>query len=105
VIDLGPEGGGGGGEIVAEGTPEQVARVKASHTGKALAPVLAAAKARDKSRDSSQHKSHDKSPRGIPGRTADHSRSADRHCCRCFASVPAMKTYRTSRATSRPVSS
>ena len=46
VIDLGPEGGGGGGEIVAEGTPEQVARVKRSHTGRALAPVLAAAKAR-----------------------------------------------------------
>ncbi|MEX0689382.1 MAG: excinuclease ABC subunit A, partial [Pirellulales bacterium] len=46
VIDLGPEGGGGGGQIVAEGTPEQVARVKRSHTGRALAPVLAAAKAR-----------------------------------------------------------
>ena len=45
VIDLGPEGGAGGGLIVAEGTPEQVARVKASHTGKALAPLLAAARA------------------------------------------------------------
>ncbi|NBW95619.1 MAG: excinuclease ABC subunit UvrA [Planctomycetia bacterium] len=44
VIDLGPEGGAGGGEIVAEGTPEQVAKVKASHTGRALAPILAAAK-------------------------------------------------------------
>jgi excinuclease ABC subunit A len=40
VIDLGPEGGAGGGELVAVGTPEQVARVKASHTGKALAPML-----------------------------------------------------------------
>ena len=46
VIDLGPEGGGGGGLIVAEGTPEQIARVKSSHTGKAIKPVLAAAKAR-----------------------------------------------------------
>jgi len=46
VIDLGPEGGAGGGRIVAEGTPEQVARVKASHTGLALKPLLAAAKER-----------------------------------------------------------
>ncbi len=43
VIDLGPEGGGGGGRIVAEGTPEKVARAKGSHTGKSLGPVLAAA--------------------------------------------------------------
>jgi excinuclease ABC subunit A len=40
VIDLGPEGGEAGGEIVAEGTPEQVARVARSHTGQALAEVL-----------------------------------------------------------------
>ena len=46
VIDLGPEGGGGGGRVVAEGTPEAIARVKASHTGRALAEVLAADKAR-----------------------------------------------------------
>ncbi|GAB2544039.1 excinuclease ABC subunit UvrA [Brachybacterium huguangmaarense] len=43
VIDLGPEGGSGGGGIVATGTPEEVARVKASHTGRFLGPVLAAA--------------------------------------------------------------
>jgi len=49
VIDLGPEGGAGGGRIVAEGTPEQVAKVKASHTGKALAPILRAAAAAAKS--------------------------------------------------------
>ncbi len=40
LIDLGPEGGAGGGSIVASGTPEAVAAVKASHTGKALKPVL-----------------------------------------------------------------
>lgn len=40
VIDLGPEGGKGGGFIVAEGTPEQVAKVKASYTGKYLAKLL-----------------------------------------------------------------
>jgi excinuclease ABC subunit A len=41
IIDLGPDGGNGGGLIVAEGTPEQVARVKASYTGRFLAEVLA----------------------------------------------------------------
>lgn len=41
VIDLGPEGGGGGGRVVAEGTPEVVAKVKESHTGKYLKGVLA----------------------------------------------------------------
>jgi excinuclease ABC subunit A len=38
LIDLGPEGGAAGGRIVAAGTPEQVARVRGSHTGAALAP-------------------------------------------------------------------
>jgi excinuclease ABC subunit A len=36
IIDLGPEGGDDGGRIVAQGTPEQVARVKKSYTGQAL---------------------------------------------------------------------
>jgi excinuclease ABC subunit A len=40
VIDLGPEGGDGGGRIVAQGTPEEVARVRKSYTGQALAPLL-----------------------------------------------------------------
>ena len=40
VIDLGPEGGKGGGQIVAEGTPEQVAKVKGSYTGRYLAKSL-----------------------------------------------------------------
>ncbi len=40
IIDLGPEGGSGGGKIVATGTPEEVARVKKSHTGQALKAVL-----------------------------------------------------------------
>ena len=40
IIDLGPEGGNGGGEIVAEGTPEEVAMVKKSYTGKYLKPLL-----------------------------------------------------------------
>jgi len=40
VIDLGPEGGDGGGTLVAQGTPEQVAKVKASYTGQYLRPML-----------------------------------------------------------------
>ncbi|MBZ5659061.1 MAG: excinuclease ABC subunit UvrA [Acidobacteriia bacterium] len=40
IIDLGPEGGEGGGRIVAQGTPEQVSRVKKSYTGQVLARVL-----------------------------------------------------------------
>jgi len=40
VIDLGPEGGEGGGEVIATGTPEQVAASEESHTGRALRPVL-----------------------------------------------------------------
>jgi excinuclease ABC subunit A len=41
IIDLGPEGGAAGGQIVAEGRPEQVAKIAASHTGRFLAPLLA----------------------------------------------------------------
>jgi excinuclease ABC subunit A len=41
IIDLGPEGGSGGGTVVAEGPPEQIATVAASHTGRFLARVLA----------------------------------------------------------------
>lgn len=40
IIDLGPEGGDGGGTIVAQGTPEQVAKVKESYTGQYLKPML-----------------------------------------------------------------
>jgi excinuclease ABC subunit A len=41
IVDMGPEGGSGGGHVVAIGTPEQVAEVAASHTGTFLAPMLA----------------------------------------------------------------
>jgi excinuclease ABC subunit A len=46
IIDLGPEGGGGGGQIIAEGTPEAIAAVEASYTGRYLEPVLVREKAR-----------------------------------------------------------
>jgi excinuclease ABC subunit A len=44
IIDLGPDGGDAGGEVVTSGTPEQVARVEDSYTGQALKPVLAASR-------------------------------------------------------------
>ncbi|MBK6803837.1 MAG: excinuclease ABC subunit UvrA [Betaproteobacteria bacterium] len=42
IVDLGPEGGAGGGRVVAEGSPEEVAKVAASHTGRYLKPALEA---------------------------------------------------------------
>jgi excinuclease ABC subunit A len=50
VMDLGPEGGEEGGRIIAEGTPEEVARVKESHTGQYLAKVLQEQRARPRAR-------------------------------------------------------
>ena len=49
VIDIGPEGGDGGGQIVATGTPEDIAAVEESWTGRFLKPMLERDKARDKS--------------------------------------------------------
>jgi len=48
IIDIGPEGGDGGGEIVAVGTPEQVAKTKGSWTGRYLKPMLERDAARKK---------------------------------------------------------
>ena len=44
VVDLGPEGGDKGGRVVAAGTPEQIAAVPESHTGRYLAPYLRVAR-------------------------------------------------------------
>ena len=41
IVDLGPEGGSGGGQIIATGTPEDVAKVKGSHTARFLKDILA----------------------------------------------------------------
>ena len=40
IVDMGPEGGNAGGRIIAEGTPEEVARVKKSYTGQFLQKIL-----------------------------------------------------------------
>ena len=41
ILDLGPEGGSGGGTLIAKGTPEEVAKVKKSYTGQFLKDILA----------------------------------------------------------------
>lgn len=46
IVDLGPEGGSGGGRVVAAGTPEDVAKTPDSYTGRYLAPYLFSAKRR-----------------------------------------------------------
>jgi excinuclease ABC subunit A len=48
IVDLGPEGGSGGGEIIATGTPEDIAATEASHTGRFLAPLLGKKRASSK---------------------------------------------------------
>jgi excinuclease ABC subunit A len=53
VLDLGPEGGARGGMVVAEGTPEEVARNEASYTGRYLAPLLEAVSPTPRGRKSS----------------------------------------------------
>jgi len=67
ILDLGPEGGDGGGEIVAQGTPEDVVKVKASHTGVFLKDLLArrpAAKpAKGRAKPSSSKPQAKKAPR------------------------------------------
>lgn len=47
IIDLGPEGGSGGGEVIAQGTPEKVAKNEKSHTGRYLKPLLSKKKEKD----------------------------------------------------------
>ncbi|MGE0718100.1 MAG: excinuclease ABC subunit UvrA [Alphaproteobacteria bacterium] len=50
IIDMGPEGGDGGGEVVAQGTPEEVARIEASYTGRYLKPHLSRERHRQRKR-------------------------------------------------------
>ena len=65
IIDLGPEGGDGGGEIVAAGTPEDVVREKRSYTGAFLKPVLAR---RGAARKKKRVEAAENPPSPVPGR-------------------------------------
>ncbi len=69
IIDLGPEGGQAGGEVVVTGTPEEVARCEASYTGQALRAVLATSRSRK--RDARRRKGRS---RGRKGEARSHKR-------------------------------
>jgi excinuclease ABC subunit A len=58
IVDLGPEGGPGGGQIIAQGTPERVAQVKTSHTGRYLAKLLRAKSKRSRSNRTANRTNH-----------------------------------------------
>ncbi len=70
VIDMGPEGGAGGGRVVAEGTPEQVAAVAGSHTGRALKRLLGAAGPGSKAKGKARRRSRRGCRRSRPWRTS-----------------------------------
>jgi excinuclease ABC subunit A len=71
IVDMGPEGGSGGGKVIAEGTPEQVARVQASHTGRFLAPILAGRASLPPVRRGTKAKANGSAGAGDPGDALD----------------------------------
>ncbi|MDQ2916884.1 MAG: excinuclease ABC subunit UvrA, partial [Pseudomonadota bacterium] len=64
IIDLGPEGGAGGGQIIAQGTPEAIAGVDASYTGRYLKPVLLALEAARAANARGERRANDRAARG-----------------------------------------
>ena len=58
IVDLGPEGGSGGGKVIACGTPEQIAAHELSHTGHYLAPILERTKTAENKVKSASRRSH-----------------------------------------------
>ncbi|MGW0656448.1 excinuclease ABC subunit UvrA, partial [Streptomyces umbrinus] len=87
VVDMGPEGGGGGGLVIAEGTPEEVAGVPASHTGKFLREVLGAERVSDASEV--------KAPRGTAAKTATKKAVAARSTTKKTATAKTTATKAT----------
>src|SRR5262249_25583996 len=83
IIDLGPEGGDGGGEIVAAGTPEDIVKAKRSYTGQFLAPVLSRRDAKRKPRTEAAEGRSSSNPRqralGVGGGRPFHQRLAVEH--------------------------
>ena len=97
VVDLGPEGGSGGGRVVAEGTPEHVATLEHSHTGRFLAPVLARTARTTTARPAPRRGGHGAAAAATKSRRDDGRRQADDHRRR-----PAKTGPRSRRAWARP---
>src|SRR5690606_39430903 len=68
IIDLGPEGGDAGGTVVAEGTPEEIVRVKAPHTGRFLEPILKRDRERMEQKSEERRAGKQSSARTVSGR-------------------------------------
>ena len=77
VIDMGPEGGAGGGRVVVQGTPEQVAAEPASHTGRALRRVFDASAAMAEALAKPKKKGKAKAKKAAPARLSSESFLAD----------------------------
>ena len=77
VIDLGPEGGSGGGEVIAEGTPEAVAGAADSHTGAALAVALGRRRARKGGGKATRRRGKRPTSIEVKGATVNNLRSVD----------------------------
>jgi excinuclease ABC subunit A len=92
IVDMGPEGGSGGGRVIAEGTPEQVAGVVESHTGRFLGPVLARS-AR------TPHRPTGSSATKTPVATSPAKKTAKKTAA--AAKLPAAKTATTTKATTK----
>ena len=101
IIDLGPEGGEAGGRIVAQGTPEQVARIKKSYTGQILARALCEVDALRQRRMSSRRQLDFRSEPPEPGDAAPPTALGDRELGSC--SRFAIRRRETSRRSPRAV--
>ena len=92
IVDMGPEGGAGGGLVVAEGTPEQVAAVPASHTGKFLREILGADRISD---------AQVSAPRGAAAKKTVAARTSARKTAtkKVDSTAKASRTAKTAKAT------
>ncbi|GAA3238787.1 hypothetical protein GCM10020256_59390 [Streptomyces thermocoprophilus] len=112
IVDMGPEGGAGGGLVVAEGTPEEVAGVPASHTGKFLREILGADRISDaaipaarngsatakKKTSAARSTARKTATKAVDGTAAKKPAAAKKTAGKTAAKAPAKKTGRSAKA-------